>query len=102
MSGNVTKVAVSVVLGAAALVGSTGTAMAKGPAGSASTCPARYEAYTLTEFRALAEANDVPDENAVNTFAKVNKNGDSWICVAVVPQGSGFNFIDNQAVGLDR
>jgi hypothetical protein len=101
MSGNLKLIAASVAFGAA-LAGLSAPAGAKPPAGSASTCPAAYEAYTLSELIALGEANGVPQDRVEATFGRLNKNADAWVCVAVVPQSTGFNFIDNQAVGLDR
>ena len=88
----------------AAIVAVTaGTASAEPPAGSADTCPADYQAMTLEELLAQAERLGVPEERARNLFDRVNKNQDDWICQKKLPgDATNFNFIDNQAVGLDR
>jgi hypothetical protein len=75
---------------------------AAGPPGSAGTCPGRAAATTEQQLVALALENGVPEANAHALFATVNKNDDSWICVKRVPNQTGFNFTDNQAVGLSR
>ena len=45
----------------------------------------------------------VPEEAARGLFASVNKNGDAWICQKKLPgEDTHRNFVDNQALGLDR
>jgi hypothetical protein len=45
----------------------------------------------------------VPEDQARNLFLRVNKNEDAWVCQRKLPgDATHFNFIDNQAVGLDR
>jgi len=77
-------------------------AAAAPPAGSSQTCAGDSDATTLPELLELAEENNVPQANAQATFGRVNKNQDSWICVTHLPSQTGFNFTDNQAVGLSR
>ena len=79
-------------------------ASASPPPGSAQTCPADYQAMTLPQLIAQAERNGVGEQRARALFARVNKNQDDWICQAGLPgdPATSFNFIDNQAVGLDR
>jgi hypothetical protein len=92
-----------VALLAAMVAGTAGTASAKPPAGSADTCPSDYQAMTLEELLAQAERNEIPEERARNLFERVNKNQDTWICQTKLPgDATNFNFIDNQAVGLDK
>ncbi len=92
----------------AALVAVTaGTASAKPPAGSADTCPGGYQAMTLEDLLAQAERDGIPEEDARNRFDLINKNQDAWMCQSKLPgapspHGTDYNFIDNQAVGLDR
>jgi hypothetical protein len=94
-------VAAMLVLGLLVLV--VGTALAEPPAGSAGTCPPRYQAMTLEALLAQAERLGVPEDRARNLFATVNKNQDAWICQTKLPgDATDFNFIDNQAVGRDR
>ena len=94
-------VAVMLVLGT--LVLGVGTALAEPPAGSAGTCPPRYQAMTLEALLAQAERLGVPEDRARNLFNRVNKNQDAWICQTKLPgDATDFNFIDNQAVGRDR
>jgi hypothetical protein len=89
------------VLGPLVLV--VGTASAEPPAGSAGTCPPRYQAMTLEALLAQAERLKVPEVQARNLFSSVNKNQDAWICQTKLPgDPTSFNFIDNQAVGLDK
>jgi hypothetical protein len=79
------------------------TTLAEPPAGSADTCPADYQAMTLEALLAQAEGLGVPEAQARNLFERVNKNEDAWICQKKLPgDATHFNFIDNQAVGLDR
>jgi hypothetical protein len=93
-------VAVMLVLGT--LVWGVGTALAEPPAGSADTCPPRYQAMTLEALLAQAERLGVPEAQARNLFARVNKNQDAWICQMKLPgDATNFNFVDNQAVGRD-
>jgi hypothetical protein len=94
-------VATMLVWGALVLV--VGTALAEPPAGSADTCPPRYQAMTLEALLAQAERLGVPEAQARNLFARVNKNQDAWICQTKLPgDATSFNFVDNQAVGRDR
>ena len=95
------RLAVAVVV--TFLVGSALPAWAGPPAGSATTCPPRYEAMTLADILAQAQRLGVPEERARALFARVNKNQDDWICQEKLPgEEDDFNFADNQAVGLDR
>ena len=94
-------VAAMLVLGPLLLV--VGTASAEPPAGSAATCPPRYQAMTLEAQLAQAERLGVPEALARNLFNRVNKNQDLWICQTKLPGGDlSYNFIDNQALGLDK
>ena len=93
------------MLAAMALVmaGSAAAASAQPPAGSGATCPPRYQAMTLEALLDQAEPLGVPEAQARNLFARVNKNEDAWICQTKLPGDAlSRNFIDNQAVGLDR
>ncbi len=82
----------------------TGTvATAKQPAGSATTCPPRYTPMTLSDILDQAQRLGIPEAAARNLFSTVNKNSDSWICQRKLPgDDTDINFLDNQAVGLDR
>ena len=94
-------VAAMLVLGPFVLV--AGTALAEPPAGSAATCPPRYQAMTLEALLAQAERLGVPEDRARDLFDRVNKNQDAWICETKLPgEATDINFIDNQAVGRDR
>ena len=94
-------VAAMLVLGPFVLV--AGTALAEPPAGSAATCPPRYQAMTLEALLAQAERLGVPEDRARGLFDRVNKNQDAWICQKKLPgDATDFNFVDNQAVGRDR
>ncbi len=94
-------VAAMLVLGMLVLV--VGAALADPPAGSAGTCPPRYQAMTLEALLDQAERLGVPEAQARNLFARVNKNEDAWICQTKLPGDAlSYNFIDNQAVGRDR
>ena len=94
-------VAAMLVLGPFVLV--AGTALAEPPAGSAATCPPRYQAMTLEALLAQAERLGVPEDRARDLFDRVNKNQDAWICQTKLPgDATDINFIDNQAVGRDR
>jgi hypothetical protein len=85
------------------VAGSAAAASAQPPAGSAETCPPRYQAMTLEALLSQAERLGVPEAQARNLFARVNKNEDAWICQTKLPgDATSFNFIDNQAVGRDR
>ena len=56
---------------------------------------------TLPDLLAQAARLGVPEDRARGLFAKVNKNGDAWICQLKLPgEATNFNFVDNQAVGL--
>ncbi len=58
---------------------------------------------TLSALLAQAERLGVPEEAARGLFAFVNKNDDAWICQLKLPgEDTNFNFVDNQAVGLDQ
>ena len=93
----------AVLLAMAVMLASAGMASAQPPAGSAVTCPPRYQAMTLEALLAQAERLGVPEAQARNLFATVNKNQDAWICQTKLPgDATDFNFIDNQAVGRDR
>jgi hypothetical protein len=95
------SVAAMLMLGALVLV--VGTALAEPLAGSAGTCPPRYQAMTLEALLAHAERLGVPEAQARNLFERVNKNEDAWICQTKLPgDATNFNFVDNQGVGLDR
>jgi hypothetical protein len=97
------RLAVAVMLVLGPLVLGVGTALAEPPAGSAATCPPRYQAMTLQALLAQAQRLRVPEERARNLFERVNKNEDTWICQTKLPgDATHFNFIDNQAVGLDN
>ena len=97
------RLAVAIMLVLGPLVLGVGTALAEPPAGSAATCPPRYQAMTLEALLAQAERLGVPENRARNLFNFVNKNEDAWICQKKLPgDATHFNFIDNQAVGLDR
>ena len=89
---------------AAATVGFLASpAAAQPPSGSATTCPPRYTPMTLPELIAQAAQLGLPAEAPHGLFARVNKNGDSWICQRKLPgDETSFNFIDNPAVGLGR
>jgi pyrroline-5-carboxylate reductase len=94
-------VAAMLVLGPLVLVAET--ASAEPPAGSAATCPPRYQAMTLEALLAQAERNGISEDQARNLFDSVNKNQDAWICQTKLPgDATDINFIDNQAVGRDR
>jgi hypothetical protein len=94
-------VAAMLVLGPFVLV--AGTALAEPPAGSAATCPPRYQVMTLEALLAQAERLGVPEDRARDLFDRVNKNQDAWICQTKLPgDATDINFIDNQAVGRDR
>lgn len=96
-----TPLAAAVFAGALSLTGTV--ASARAPGGSASTCPPKYTAMTLPALLAQAERLGVPESAARNLFATVNKNDDSWICQRKLPgEDTDINFVDNQAVGLDR
>ena len=85
------------------MLASAGMASAQPPAGSAATCPPRYQAMTLEALLAQAERLGVPEDRARNLFNTVNKNQDAWICQTKLPgEATDINFIDNQVVGLDR
>jgi hypothetical protein len=95
--------AVGAVLAATMYILIAPQAAAKGPGGSADTCPPGYTSMTLSAILAQAERLGVPEESARGMFANVNKNGDAWICQRKLPgEATDINFIDNQAVGLDR
>jgi hypothetical protein len=97
------RLAVAAMLVLVPLVLGVGTALADPPAGSAGTCPPRYQAMTLEAQLAQAERLGVPEAAARNLFEKVNKNEDAWVCQRKLPGDElSYNFIDNQAVGLDR
>ncbi len=94
-------VAAMLVLGPLVLVAETTSA--EPPAGSAATCPPRYQAMTLEALLAQAERNGISEDQARNLFDRVNKNQDAWICQTKLPgDATDINFIDNQAVGRDR
>jgi hypothetical protein len=96
---------VTVVALVAAMVAVTaGTASAKPPAGSADTCPGGYQAMTLEELLAQAEEAGIPEEDARARFDLINMNQDAWMCQKKMPDAARgeYNFIDNQAVGLDK
>ena len=96
------RFAVAAMLVSGALVSVVGTASAEPPAGSADTCPPRYQAMTLEALLAQAERLGVPEAQARNLFARVNNNQDAWICQTKLPgEATSFNFVDNQAVGRD-
>ncbi len=100
---SITKRILMSATAALVMAGSAAAASAQPPAGSAATCPPRYQAMTLEALLAQAERLGVPEADARNLFARVNKNDDAWICQTKLPGGAtSFNFIDNQAVGLDR
>jgi hypothetical protein len=82
----------------------TEAALAAPPAGSTATCTASFEAMTLEEILELAELVGVPEANARRMFDSVNKNEDAWICAKKMPSPdpTHYNFVDNQAVGLER
>jgi hypothetical protein len=85
------------------MLASAGMTSAQPPAGSAATCPPRYQAMTLEALLAQAERLGVPEDRARNLFNTVNKNQDAWICQTKLPgDATDINFVDNQAVGLDR
>ncbi len=94
----------------AACVAASGTlalgvhpALAGPPAGSSATCPPKFQATTLQALLDLAERVGVPESHALTLFERVNKNEDSWICLMKLPGDvASYNFIDNQAIGLDR
>jgi hypothetical protein len=97
------RLAVAVMLVLGTLVLGVGTALAEPPAGSADTCPADYQAMTREALLDQAKRLGIPEDRARTLFAKVNKNQDAWICQTKLPgDATSFNFIDNQAVGLDR
>jgi hypothetical protein len=97
------RLAVAVMLVLGTLVWGVGTALAEPPAGSADTCPADYQAMTLEALLAQANQLGVPEDRAHNLFERVNKNQDAWICQTKLPGGAtDINFVDNQALGLDR
>ena len=97
------RLAVAAMLVLGPLVVGVGTALAEPPAGSTATCPPRYQAMTLEALLAQAERLGVPEAQARNLFATVNKNKDAWICQTKLPGDAfSYNFIDNQAIGLDR
>ena len=97
------RLAVAIMLVLGPLVLGVGTALAEPPAGSAATCPPRYQAMTLQALLDQADRLDVPEADALNLFIRVNKNQDLWICQTKLPGDAlSRNFIDNQAVGLDR
>jgi hypothetical protein len=92
---------VMLVLGPLVLV--VESASAGQPDGSAGTCPADYQAMTLQALVDQANRLGVPEDQARNLFLRVNKNEDAWVCQRKLPgDATHFNFIDNQAVGLDR
>jgi hypothetical protein len=92
----------TVLVAMAMMVASSGIASAEPPAGSADTCPADYQAMTLEALLAQANRLGVPEAQARNLFATVNRNQDAWICQTKLPgDATNFNFIDNQAVGRD-
>ena len=78
--------------------------LAKPPAGSAATCTASYDAMTQEEILELAEEVGVPEENALRMWESVNKNEDDWICAKKTgsPDPTHYNFVDNQALGLEE
>ena len=85
------------------MLASAGMTWAQPPAGSAATCPPRYQAMTLEALLAQAERLGVPEDRARNLCNFVNKNQDAWICQTKLPgDATDINFVDNQAVGLDR
>jgi hypothetical protein len=91
---------VGVLLAGGALVLASVSVAAEPPAGSAATCPPRYQAMTLPALLAQAERVGVPEANARALFSRVNKNEDDWICQTKLPgDEASFNFTDNQAVG---
>ncbi len=97
------RLAVAAMLALGPLVLVVGTASAQPPAGSAATCPPRYQAMTLEALLAQAERLGVPEADARNLFNRINKNQDAWICQMKLPGDElSRNFIDNQAVGRDR
>jgi hypothetical protein len=58
---------------------------------------------TLPDLLAQAQRLGIPEEAARGLFARVNKNGDPWICQRKLPgEDTDINFVDNQAVGLDH
>jgi uncharacterized membrane protein YdfJ with MMPL/SSD domain len=95
---------VTVVALVAAMVAVTaGTASAKPPAGSADTCPGDYQAMTLEDLLAQAERDGFPEERVRYMFERLNKNQDDLICQTKLPGDvTDYNFIDNQALGLDK
>ncbi len=97
------RLAVAAMLALGPLVLVAGTASAEPPAGSANTCPPGYQAMTLEAQLAQAARLGVPEAEARNMFNRVNKNQDAWICQMKLPGGDlSYNFIDNQALGLDK
>ncbi|MEY2431066.1 MAG: hypothetical protein QOC92_791 [Acidimicrobiaceae bacterium] len=77
------------------LITSTGTAVAQPPAGSADSCNNSFESMTLDDILQQANRNGVPEQNARTMFAKVNKNGDEWICQKQLKGTNHYDFIDN-------
>ena len=78
-------------------------AAASPPAGTAATCPGKYQPMTREEAYAQAATHGIPQAQADAAFNSVNLNGDLWICQKGTPPGEpGFNWTDNQALGRDR
>jgi hypothetical protein len=58
---------------------------------------------TLPALLVQAGRLGIPEDAARGLFAVVNKNGDEWICQRKLPgDDTDINFLDNQAIGLDR
>ena len=89
------------IIGMSAIVAvaSATVTLADPPAGSALTCPTRYESITLEQLLAQAQRNGVSEDTARQMFEFVNKNDDSWICQEKLPGENHYNFVDNQALG---
>ena len=98
------RVLVLLVVAVLMMAVAAGTASAKPPAGSADTCPGDYQAMTLEDLLAQAEEAGIPEEDAHARFDLINMNQDAWICQAKMPGAARgeYNFIDNQAAGLDK
>ena len=98
------RVAIAIVLGLVSVVLVAPAADAGPPAGTATTCTPSFDAMTLEQVLVLADEVGVPEENARRMFESINKNDDAWICVKKMPSPdpTHYNFVDNQAVGLDK
>lgn len=81
----------------------TPVALASPLAGARETCPGKYEPMTRSAIHAQAESLGIPQERADAAFDAVNRNADPWICQKGTPPSEpGFNWTDNQAIGLGR